>query len=610
MFISGQRGLYDLNSRASSFYNNYLHSDSANCCVGVYDVTGVTGDAVGGGLSFRIQGGDGANNQGSHHVLFPRGPALPTFSYVDLQGAALALPTLQGPASLGQLPGRFYGDEGARLLPASPQDHDLAPRPYDQRLDANVGDQTSEGSPGAGTLDHIRSGTAALSVDTGVYQLVYFAFGFEAIDSFEMRQVVMARVANWLGEETGPILVSPGDGAGERTGDVTFEWRDVEDAVDYRIQIDTTNTFDSPSLIDAVVADTQHTVNLVTLGTRYWRVVARDVDLVEGPWSGARRLVIANDIVQVTPEQDNYNNNYSALVPISGDSLMVFYARCCWTIHSQASDDGGATWSESSFIVQDGVEPAAIQDPDGVIWLVYNRYTSSPNYNDIFYRTSNDDGQTWSQEQPLAVSPLEEFSPSIVRADSGHLIVTYSAYGNLPDGTYTDLVYYKTSDDVGATWSDPLALTESWGRDSSLTITSQGAIWLIYDACRKDCGIHYRTSSDNGDSWSPEGLLESNGYSPSIATSGAEMMIAFQRRSCSPFSCSDDIWYRVGAPENILEARSVRYTGYVGADFSPSVAALGIGYAVHPQLQGNPLRIRNPVYSATQWKWTFQRTQS
>ena len=45
---------------------------------------------------------------------------------------------------------------------------------------------------------NIGSGTAGLRVDTGKYKVVYFAFGFEAINSAADRQVVMERVLNWL----------------------------------------------------------------------------------------------------------------------------------------------------------------------------------------------------------------------------------------------------------------------------------------------------------------------------------------------------------------------------------------------------------------------------
>jgi len=44
----------------------------------------------------------------------------------------------------------------------------------------------------------ISSGTAGLRVDTGTFKVVYFAFGFEAIDSAGDRSTVMRQVLDWL----------------------------------------------------------------------------------------------------------------------------------------------------------------------------------------------------------------------------------------------------------------------------------------------------------------------------------------------------------------------------------------------------------------------------
>ena len=43
----------------------------------------------------------------------------------------------------------------------------------------------------------VSSGSGAIRVDTGTYKAVYFAFGFEAINSAADRQLVMERVLDW-----------------------------------------------------------------------------------------------------------------------------------------------------------------------------------------------------------------------------------------------------------------------------------------------------------------------------------------------------------------------------------------------------------------------------
>ena len=142
-----------------------------------------------------------------------------------------------------------------------------------------------------------------------------------------------------------------------------------------------------------------------------------------------------------------------------------------------------------------------------------------------------------------------------------------------------ETVYYTISDDDGDTWSDRIALTENSGKvgETDLAVTSQGDIWVVYNSCQEFCGIHYRTNADNGDSWSPETLLEADVYSPSIASSGQELMIAFSRQDCSPITCDSDIWYKVATPEDIPQSPSVQYTTYQGRDYLPSVATLADG---------------------------------
>ena len=191
LFISGQ-DLYRLQWEGPTFYRDYLHSSNADWCVGVRDVRGVPGDIIGDGLSFRIQGGDGANNQGCPQVVNPVAPALPVFNYVDLQEAA-ALPT-SPPSSAGQL------IEGAGLEPLSAgsvEEPTLEPYVPQEQLGQGVPGEGGAGSE-VGALSHIRSGIAALRVDTGTYKLVYLAFGFEAIDSRSMREEVMRRVLGTL----------------------------------------------------------------------------------------------------------------------------------------------------------------------------------------------------------------------------------------------------------------------------------------------------------------------------------------------------------------------------------------------------------------------------
>lgn len=87
LFITGQDIGWDLCSGQSgntdcAFYRNYLHAEFLSDDVNRYDVEGLPGDPVAGGLSLHIQGGDGANNQDYPSWIAARGnDAVEIFSY-------------------------------------------------------------------------------------------------------------------------------------------------------------------------------------------------------------------------------------------------------------------------------------------------------------------------------------------------------------------------------------------------------------------------------------------------------------------------------------------------------------------------------------------------
>ena len=156
LFITGQNIAQNLSW--TDFLRNYLHATYRQGDMGLYALAGAREDPIGNGLMLNISGGDGANNQYSKDEVDPISPAEVVFTYQVGDSAMLAEPIWP--------PGEAR--PGARsatpTLPAG-----------------NVG-----------------SGTAGLRVDTGNYKVVYFAFGFEAINNAVDRNTVMERVLNWL----------------------------------------------------------------------------------------------------------------------------------------------------------------------------------------------------------------------------------------------------------------------------------------------------------------------------------------------------------------------------------------------------------------------------
>ncbi len=170
LFITGQDiGYYE---GASAFYQDYLHATYVQDNTGIWTLSGTGGDPIGDGLGLTISGGDGADNQDWPDEIDPVSPAVTVLTYDST--------ALQAPDAEGETRPELSGRTGDDRRPSS-----------------------RAGSAGtASPLGTASSGTAGLRVDTGTYKVVYFSFGFEAINSAADRSTTMERVLDWLSTDT------------------------------------------------------------------------------------------------------------------------------------------------------------------------------------------------------------------------------------------------------------------------------------------------------------------------------------------------------------------------------------------------------------------------
>jgi len=97
-------------------------------------------------------------------------------------------------------PGREGGELGATPTPA----------PWGEPEESR--EKLAETVSAASPVGIITSGTGGLRVDTVAYKIVFFSFGFEAINSTADRAMVMDRVLNWLlSPPTRPVVTDDGD---------------------------------------------------------------------------------------------------------------------------------------------------------------------------------------------------------------------------------------------------------------------------------------------------------------------------------------------------------------------------------------------------------------
>ena len=147
-------------------------------------------------------------------------------------------------------------------------------------------------------------------------------------------------------------------------------------------------------------------------------------------------------------------------------------------IYYKSSDDGGTTWSLSQRLTwtSDGSwEPVIAVDSNAAIHVVW--YDDTPGQNEIYYRNSMDGGETWSTVKRLTWTADNSEMPAIA-IDSGDII--YVVWDDDTPGISE--IYYKRSMDGGATWSvsQRLTWTSGWSGYPAMAIDSTDTVHVVW----------------------------------------------------------------------------------------------------------------------------------
>jgi hypothetical protein len=163
----------------------------------------------------------------------------------------------------------------------------------------------------------------------------------------------------------------------------------------------------------------------------------------------------------------------------------------------------------------DGI-PAVIQTSDQAIWTFWSK-SEGGNY-DIVYMISFDKGITWSLETPLIMNSSDNTGVSVCQLSNGTLCVVWAS-----DRSGNFEIFYKTSPDLGTSWSNDTQLTFHTDDDlkPSVCQLSNGTLCVVWASSRSGGhDLYLKTSSDGGSSWSGDIRLTTDlGFdkSPSIA---------------------------------------------------------------------------------------------
>lgn len=175
-----------------------------------------------------------------------------------------------------------------------------------------------------------------------------------------------------------------------------------------------------------------------------------------------------------------------------------------YRIYYKTSSDNGATWSSDTQITDstyDDYHPSILSASNGTIWVVWDRSIS--NNNEIFYKVFN--GSSWSSDQQITTDPNWDMQPVITQTQGGKIWVVWSSNRIGAGENYE--IFYKTFN--GTAWSIDYRLTtdtQKFDMEPTIFQTSNGTIWIIWSARgfqpNDTNDLYFKTSDDNGATWS------------------------------------------------------------------------------------------------------------
>lgn len=214
------------------------------------------------------------------------------------------------------------------------------------------------------------------------------------------------------------------------------------------------------------------------------------------------------------------------------------------TIERLVSVNGGATWTVEELIAIEGEDlrtAKARRLADGRLGLVYWSHILSPETWVTRWRTSSDDGESWSSDTQLAAGLGDwQCSESWIEKDGVIVVALYvKDAGSSPERWSA---YVIRSTDGGTTWGAPIKVADGSADDSQYN-EAQIVVWdgklVMFIRDEVSFTLYRSESADNGISWSAlVDVTPTNWVStfPGVHILGQVMMIVY--RSTGTYSAS------------------------------------------------------------------------
>ena len=198
-------------------------------------------------------------------------------------------------------------------------------------------------------------------------------------------------------------------------------------------------------------------------------------------------------------------------------------------IFFRASTDGGQTFGQVQNLSMDEVDS---DNPDIYaygqnVYVVWNAFDPSTGDREVFFRASNDGGQTFGQIQNLSSNAGTSDSPKITAYEQNVYVVWEDeTLGNEPE------IFFRASTDGGQTFGDIQNLSNNDGFSINPRIATFGQnVYVIWqDNTLGNSEIFFRSSTNNGQTFGSEENLSTNNASserPDIGVSGQNVYVVW-----------------------------------------------------------------------------------
>ena len=252
--------------------------------------------------------------------------------------------------------------------------------------------------------------------------------------------------------------------------------------------------------------------------------------------------------------------------------------------------DALADWSAAQRLTRtsgDSSFPAVAIDSVNTVHVVW--HDATPGNMAIYYKRSEDGGATWSAAQRLTWTSGEAYFPAMAIASSNtiHLVWADSTPGNSE-------IYYKKSSDGGTTWSSVKRLTWTSGNSSfpAIAIDSDDNLDIVWsDLTPGTNQIYHKRSADGGTTWSAAQRItwsSSSSENPDIAIDSANALHVVWSQY---IVANPEIFYKTSSDGGSTWSAAQRLTWASGSSSRPAIAvdssdALHVAWS--DDVPGNP----------------------